>query len=470
MATKLSYSNVKNLFEKENYTLLSQEYINNRTKLDYICPNGHRHSTTLFNWSVNNSRCPSCNNGVRFTEDYVRKEFLKEGYTLLSKYKNSKSKVKLRCGKKHEFYTTFNNWRFGSRCKECKELERKARRYKEVKKSFESEGYTLHSDCYVGVSDLLYFTCNNGHYSNITLHSWNKGHRCRVCSNVDKPSIEYINKCFTDDDYILLSDEYKNTKTKLDYICPNGHKHSITWSNWKLGKRCPDCSVAKRLSIEEITPFFESASEKLVSNTYINSREKLEIICKDGHTYFMCWNDWQQKHRCPICAGLKKPSLVKIKEAFEKEDYTLLSTEYINSTTKLEYICPNGHKHGIIWKHWRYGHRCPECHKLSLYGDGNPAWKGGISFEPYCAVWKDKEYKGDIRNRDENRCLNPYCDSKNPSDLTIHHIDYDKKNCKPSNLITVCRSCNLRANTDRRWHKSWYQAIISNRYYGRSNL
>jgi 5-methylcytosine-specific restriction endonuclease McrA len=105
---------------------------------------------------------------------------------------------------------------------------------------------------------------------------------------------------------------------------------------------------------------------------------------------------------------------------------------------------------------------------LGLFGEGNPNWKGGKSFEEYCPVWKDEEYKQSIRERDGNVCLNPYCDSKNPNDLTIHHIDYDKQNCHPSNLITVCRSCNIRANKDRRWHKAWYSAIMSMRYADRS--
>ena len=48
--------------------------------------------------------------------------------------------------------------------------------------------------------------------------------------------------------------------------------------------------------------------------------------------------------------------------------------------------------------------------------------------------------------------------------LSIHHIDYDKKNCHPSNLITVCIGCNGRANTDRDWHKSWYQTIMSKKF------
>jgi len=96
-------------------------------------------------------------------------------------------------------------------------------------------------------------------------------------------------------------------------------------------------------------------------------------------------------------------------------------------------------------------------------GEKNPAWKGGISCELYCEQWSDKDYKESIKERDGYKCLNPECNKKS-NKLCIHHIDYIKKNCHPLNLITVCVSCNSKANTNRDWHKSWYQAIIKKRY------
>ena len=95
-------------------------------------------------------------------------------------------------------------------------------------------------------------------------------------------------------------------------------------------------------------------------------------------------------------------------------------------------------------------------------GDKHYNWRGGITCEPYCIDWTDtlKEF---IKERDRYMCLNPYCYKGNIV-LAVHHIDYDKKNCKPNNLITVCRSCNTRANRDREWHKAWYQTIMYRRY------
>jgi len=97
-----------------------------------------------------------------------------------------------------------------------------------------------------------------------------------------------------------------------------------------------------------------------------------------------------------------------------------------------------------------------------LKGSNNPQWKGGISKLPYCTNWT-KEYKEEIKERDGYQCLNPYCFGR-AKRLHVHHIDYTKTLCGPDNLITVCNSCNSRANKDREWHIAWYRTILSNRY------
>jgi len=98
-------------------------------------------------------------------------------------------------------------------------------------------------------------------------------------------------------------------------------------------------------------------------------------------------------------------------------------------------------------------------------GNKNPSWKGGISFEPYCHIWTDKEYKESIRERDNYKCQNPGCwDNCNHLTLELHHINYIKKNCHPWNLITICKSCNTRANENRNYWTKFYQNIMTKKY------
>lgn len=106
-------------------------------------------------------------------------------------------------------------------------------------------------------------------------------------------------------------------------------------------------------------------------------------------------------------------------------------------------------------------------HRLRLaeskLGNKNPAWRGGISFEPYCRIFKDGEFKDYIKCRDKNRCQNPSCSNKY-NRLAIHHIDYDKKNCVVENLITLCVSCNTKANHNRSSWQKFYTRIVEMKY------
>jgi len=101
--------------------------------------------------------------------------------------------------------------------------------------------------------------------------------------------------------------------------------------------------------------------------------------------------------------------------------------------------------------------------KMSIMrtGELHPNWKGGISLEPYCIEFT-KEYKDFIKERDGYKCQNPDCWNVSKI-LVTHHIDYIKKNCEPSNLITLCNGCNGRANYNREYWQEYYTSMMVNR-------
>lgn len=74
-------------------------------------------------------------------------------------------------------------------------------------------------------------------------------------------------------------------------------------------------------------------------------------------------------------------------------------------------------------------------------GKEHPLWRGGVSFEPYGLEFNSK-LKEQIRKRDNYECQE--CHIKQTDldyKLHIHHIDFNKKNNTPSNLISLCRLC-----------------------------
>lgn len=220
--------------------------------------------------------------------------------------------------------------------------------------------------------------------------------------------------------------------------------------------------MPKRLTFEHVKGFVEKEGYECLSKKYKNAFSKLEFQCSEGHIYEAIWSSFQQGHRCPECAGLKKKTLEEVKEYIEQFGYTCLSKEYKNNNSKLKLQCPAGHTYEVLWCNLQRGDRCPECRKLNVCGSGNPSWKGGVQAEPYCDAWLDQDYKQSIKDRDGIVCLNPYCSSIYKR-LVIHHIDYNKKKCHPLNLITLCNSCNSKANKDREWHTAWYSAVLYRR-------
>lgn len=76
----------------------------------------------------------------------------------------------------------------------------------------------------------------------------------------------------------------------------------------------------------------------------------------------------------------------------------------------------------------------------SMRGSKNPAWKGGIAKWQYAPSWKRIAH--DIRKRDGYTCQ--ICKTQFPKSsklLHVHHMDGDKFNNIPSNLMTVCATC-----------------------------
>jgi hypothetical protein len=93
-----------------------------------------------------------------------------------------------------------------------------------------------------------------------------------------------------------------------------------------------------------------------------------------------------------------------------------------------------------------------------LRGEGNPNWNGGISRLPY--PWNFREISRRIIARDHESCRSPVC-SGGDRRLTTHHINYDKTDCRDENLITLCSSCNSKANFGRdKWQRLYEKMMF----------
>jgi ribosomal protein S27E len=282
---KITYEFVKAYIESFRYMLLSTEYKNSHTKLSVRCPEGHEYEVT-WNSFKKGRRCPICNKinkgiKLRFSYDYVKEYIELFGYKFLSEeYKNSRVKLKLKCPNGHVYNTRFDTFKSGGRCKKCLN-ERRKLVYEDVKEYIESFGYTL------------------------------------------------------------LSTEYKTAKSYLKVKCPNGHEYKVKYNNFKQGQRCLQCFYEDmKLTYEDVKKYIENCGFVLKSKEYISSDSLLEIECTEGHIFEICWNNFQQRKRCPICNLSKITSIAEkeiceyVKELINCEVEENNRTQIINPFTK----------------------------------------------------------------------------------------------------------------------------------------
>jgi len=255
-------------FKSEGYTLLTNEYVNNKTKLGYTCPNGHTYVISWNKWKYGR-RCPYCNPKGRVRNrdiNDIRKLMLDEGYTLLStKYVDLSSKLDYICPKGHKYSTSLDNWLYnGNRCGVCNGNTKIST--DTVRESLRLEGFTLLSK-YKSAHNKFKYKCNVGHIGFISWAHWNDGTRCPVCSNKVKKSLDFVKDVMYDEGYTLLTEKYINGKQKLKCICTKGHEYEVTWNNWQQGNRCPVCSVTGT-SVQEVSliDFIKSFRNNVVTH------------------------------------------------------------------------------------------------------------------------------------------------------------------------------------------------------------
>lgn len=89
----------------------------------------------------------------------------------------------------------------------------------------------------------------------------------------------------------------------------------------------------------------------------------------------------------------------------------------------------------------------------TLQGENSPRWRGGP--QTYGWGWRDIGYF--VLVRDHFTCQK--CGSR--ENLCPHHIDYNVENMEDTNLITLCRGCNIRVNSNRTYWMDIFKRKIA---------
>lgn len=186
--------------------------------------------------------------------------------------------------------------------------DRHLKQLAKVKNTILSRGEVLLSE-YVSANLKLKIQCKEKHVYEIRWLDISQGKGCSYCTRNKKLTIEQVKEEVVKRGQELLSQEYINSSTHLLIKCKAGHEFKITWANYSrtTASGCKICSdknsgSSQRLTLDFIKSQIENRKEKLISNSYINDRTKLDVQCERGHLYKISWNNFKRERGCPTCA------------------------------------------------------------------------------------------------------------------------------------------------------------------------
>jgi hypothetical protein len=142
----------------------------------------------------------------------------------------------------------------------------------------------------------------------------------------------------------LLSDKYENTKTKLHIVCDKGHNWVTDYSSLKRGRWCPFCAKNVKYTLLDIQKLIKNKGGNLISKEFVNSHDKIEIMCAVGHVWVATVASVVSGKWCKVCSGKVKYTHKQVSKIIESEGFTLKSEIYKNNKQKICILCNKGHE------------------------------------------------------------------------------------------------------------------------------
>jgi len=242
---------------------LSKTYKNAKTKMKWKCSEGHEWSAMFDGMKKRNRWCPECGGTKKHTIKVCKDLAISRGGECLSKtYKNTVHILKWRCQEEHEWEASFGNIKnHGSWCPKCAikiNTDKQRLSIEECKEFARSKGGECLSETYKNNQTKIKWKCSEGHEWNaIFVSIKNHGRWCPHCSGNIKHTIEKCKELAISRDGECLSENYKNSHSKLRWRCHEGHEWEAVFASIKhQGSWCPQCSSGR--SEQACREIFES--------------------------------------------------------------------------------------------------------------------------------------------------------------------------------------------------------------------
>jgi len=290
----------------------------------------------------------------------------KNGKCLSIKYKNMNSKLMWQCKFGHIWYSKASNVKYGTWCPYCVGRNKTIKDMQIVAK--QRNGKCL-SKKYINPTTKLTWQCSEGHKWKANPNSILNGRWCSRCAKNLKKTLKEIRQYAKKHGGKCLATKYINTDSKVKWQCKNGHIWETTPAIVKRGAWCSVCAKNKKGSIQEMCKLAKKRKGRCLSTEYINSQTKLKWECAKKHTWWGNPANIKKGTWCPACGGTLKRTLKDMQQLAIKMGGWCISKKYINMQHRLKWKCNKHHTWYALPSNVKRGVWCQECKKKFLAGN-----------------------------------------------------------------------------------------------------
>jgi hypothetical protein len=373
---------MRRLAQRRGGKCISRRYIDSRTPLRWRCRSGHEWNAMPTNVSKG-SWCPACAHRKRLTLDEMQTLAACRGGDCVSDhYLNNRTKLRWRCAAGHEWEAAPGLITAGHWCPHCAHVARLS--LDAMVEIASARGGRCLSTEYVNVETHLLWKCVAGHEWTATPASVRSGKWCPYCVHNQRLELKAMQRLARRRGGKCLSTRYINNRQPLVWECKRRHRWKATPANVKGGKRkrgtwCLECYNLRRKfgirdSIERMEKLAQRRGGHCLSSEYINSKSKLLWQCEKGHRWRAVPVSIRRGSWCPVCARNQKLTLEQFHSLAAHQGGKCLSNRYVNKDTPLRWECALGHRWQASPGKVRRGSWCAKCANFRR----RSRWKAGI--------------------------------------------------------------------------------------------
>ncbi len=356
--------------ERHRLVCLDTVWTGTTTSYRFVCSKGHVFLRTPRRVINNLECCDEC--VVDGHTQRIKRLAQSAGVTWLDdKWTGSRTHYNFRCPEGHTWNRRGGKLASRMGCAFCKRsglpvLERGLRRLQEAAARHNGECLT---NTYTGVSGRYTFRCALGHCWETKGGGILQGGWCAICSHQRrgvnrtlKDGLVRLQTMAKRNNGICLSNEYKGVNARYRFRCEANHEWDIRGQDVLGGSWCRRCADQKRRKLTLANAHEAAAAQggRCLSTEYENCIRHLSWVCKKGHPWLASLSNVRAGRWCNKCRHGVRTLEEAIQTAIERGG-KCLSTEYINGSTKLHWLCGKGHSWHARYSNVRQRTWCPVC-------------------------------------------------------------------------------------------------------------